>query len=104
MNQRCYPLALTSYPERVVIDLSFVADVERGKRNVSVLNAGLMAEGLKVPQDCATLAEGCKDRPPAKDPTSRKGREKWGIPLSYGPSEPFAFLYLGKGSFMLVRA
>jgi transcriptional regulator with XRE-family HTH domain len=34
--------------ERVGIDRSFLADVERGKRNVSILNLELMAKGLKV--------------------------------------------------------
>jgi transcriptional regulator with XRE-family HTH domain len=34
--------------ERVGIDRSFLADVERGKRNVSILNLEVMAEGLKV--------------------------------------------------------
>jgi transcriptional regulator with XRE-family HTH domain len=34
--------------ERVGIDRSFLADVERGKRNVSILNVELMAKGLKV--------------------------------------------------------
>jgi transcriptional regulator with XRE-family HTH domain len=34
--------------ERVGIDRSFLADVERGKRNVSILNVELMADGLKV--------------------------------------------------------
>ena len=34
--------------EKVGIDRSFLADVERGKRNVSVLNLDLMAKGLKV--------------------------------------------------------
>jgi transcriptional regulator with XRE-family HTH domain len=34
--------------ERVGIDRSFLADVERGKRNVSILNLDLIAEGLKV--------------------------------------------------------
>ena len=34
--------------ERVRIDRSFLADVERGKRNVSILNLDLMAKGLKV--------------------------------------------------------
>lgn len=34
--------------ERVGIDRSFLADVERGKRNVSILNLDLMADGLKV--------------------------------------------------------
>jgi transcriptional regulator with XRE-family HTH domain len=34
--------------EKVGIDRSFLADVERGKRNVSVLNLDLIATGLKV--------------------------------------------------------
>ena len=34
--------------QRVGIDRSFLADVERGKRNVSILNLDLMAKGLKV--------------------------------------------------------
>jgi transcriptional regulator with XRE-family HTH domain len=34
--------------EKVGIDRSFLADVERGKRNVSILNLDLMADGLKV--------------------------------------------------------
>jgi transcriptional regulator with XRE-family HTH domain len=34
--------------ERVGIDRSFLADVERGKRNVSILNVELMAKGLRV--------------------------------------------------------
>jgi transcriptional regulator with XRE-family HTH domain len=34
--------------EIVGIDRSFLADVERGKRNVSILNVELMAKGLKV--------------------------------------------------------
>lgn len=34
--------------ERVGIDRSFLADVERGKRNVSILNVSLIAKGLKV--------------------------------------------------------
>lgn len=34
--------------ERVGIDRSFLADVERGKRNVSILNLDLMAKGLEV--------------------------------------------------------
>ena len=34
--------------ERVGIDRSFLADVERGKRNVSILNLGLIAKGLNV--------------------------------------------------------
>lgn len=34
--------------ERVGIDRSFLADVERGKRNISILNVALIADGLKV--------------------------------------------------------
>ena len=34
--------------EQIGIDRSFLADVERGKRNISVLNLALIAEGLKV--------------------------------------------------------
>jgi len=34
--------------EKVGIDRSFLADVERGKRNVSIINLDLMAKGLKV--------------------------------------------------------
>lgn len=34
--------------ERVGIDRSFLADVERGKRNISILNLALIAEGLQV--------------------------------------------------------
>jgi len=34
--------------ERVGIDRSFLADIERGKRNVSILNVALIAKGLKV--------------------------------------------------------
>jgi transcriptional regulator with XRE-family HTH domain len=34
--------------EKVGIDRSFLADVERGKRNVSILNVELVAKGLKV--------------------------------------------------------
>lgn len=34
--------------EKVGIDRSFLADVERGKRNVSILNLDLMSKGLKV--------------------------------------------------------
>ena len=36
------------FAERVGIDRSFLADVERGKRNVSILNLDLMAKGLKI--------------------------------------------------------
>jgi transcriptional regulator with XRE-family HTH domain len=38
----------SSIAERVGIDRSFLADVERGKRNVSILNLDLMVKGLKV--------------------------------------------------------
>ncbi|MGA2905973.1 MAG: helix-turn-helix transcriptional regulator [Candidatus Korobacteraceae bacterium] len=34
--------------ERVGIDRSFLADVERGRRNISVLNLELIAKGLGV--------------------------------------------------------
>jgi transcriptional regulator with XRE-family HTH domain len=34
--------------EKVGIDRSFLADVERGKRNISILNLGLIADGLQV--------------------------------------------------------
>jgi transcriptional regulator with XRE-family HTH domain len=34
--------------EKVGIDRSFLADVERGKRNVSILNLELIAKGLRV--------------------------------------------------------
>jgi transcriptional regulator with XRE-family HTH domain len=34
--------------ERVGIDRSFLADVERGKRNISILNLAHIAEGLGV--------------------------------------------------------
>jgi len=34
--------------EKVGIDRSFLADVERGKRNISILNLHLIAEGLEV--------------------------------------------------------
>ena len=34
--------------EKVGIDRSFLADVERGKRNISILNLELIAKGLKV--------------------------------------------------------
>lgn len=36
------------FAERVGIDRSFLADMERGKRNVSILNLELIAKGLKV--------------------------------------------------------
>jgi transcriptional regulator with XRE-family HTH domain len=38
----------TVMAEKLGIDRSFLADVERGKRNVSILNLDLMAKGLKV--------------------------------------------------------
>jgi XRE family transcriptional regulator, regulator of sulfur utilization len=34
--------------EKIGIDRSFLADVERGKRNLSVLNLSLIARGLGV--------------------------------------------------------
>jgi len=34
--------------ERVGIDRSFLADVERGKRNVSILNLEIIAHGFKI--------------------------------------------------------
>ena len=34
--------------EKIGLDRSFLADVERGKRNVSILNLDLIAKGLKV--------------------------------------------------------
>ena len=34
--------------EKVGIDRSFLADVERGKRNISILNVELIAKGLRV--------------------------------------------------------
>jgi transcriptional regulator with XRE-family HTH domain len=34
--------------ERVGIDRSFLADVERGKRNISILNLELIADGLRI--------------------------------------------------------
>ncbi len=36
------------FAERVGIDRSFLADVERGKRNVSILNLDLISKGLKI--------------------------------------------------------
>jgi len=36
------------FAERVGIDRSFLADVERGKRNVSILNLELIASGLRI--------------------------------------------------------
>jgi len=34
--------------ERLGIDRSFLADVERGKRNVSILNLELIAKGFRI--------------------------------------------------------
>ena len=34
--------------EKVGVDRSFLADVERGKRNISILNLALISEGLGV--------------------------------------------------------
>ncbi len=34
--------------ERVGLDRSFLADVERGKRNISIINLDLIAKGLGV--------------------------------------------------------
>jgi transcriptional regulator with XRE-family HTH domain len=34
--------------ERIGIDRSFLADVERGKRNISILNLHLIAAGLNI--------------------------------------------------------
>ena len=34
--------------EKIGIDRSFLADIERGKRNVSILNLDLIAKGLDV--------------------------------------------------------
>ena len=34
--------------ERLGIDRSFIADVERGKRNISILNLEIIAKGFKV--------------------------------------------------------
>ena len=38
----------TEMAERVGIDRSFLADVERGKRNISILNLELIAKGFRV--------------------------------------------------------
>jgi len=38
----------TVMAERVGIDRSFLADVERGKRNISILNLELIAKGVRV--------------------------------------------------------
>jgi len=34
--------------ERIGIDRSFLADVERGKRNISILNLELIAKGFRI--------------------------------------------------------
>jgi transcriptional regulator with XRE-family HTH domain len=36
------------FAERVGLDRSFLADVERGKRNISILNLDLIEKGLKM--------------------------------------------------------
>jgi transcriptional regulator with XRE-family HTH domain len=36
------------FAERVGLDRSFIADVERGKRNISILNLDLIAKGFKL--------------------------------------------------------
>lgn len=36
------------FAERIGLDRSFIADVERGKRNISILNLDLIAKGLKL--------------------------------------------------------
>ena len=33
--------------EKIGLDRSFIADVERGKRNISILNLALIAEGFQ---------------------------------------------------------
>jgi transcriptional regulator with XRE-family HTH domain len=42
------PWTQVEMAERVGIDRSFLADVERGKRNISILNVSLIAKGLNV--------------------------------------------------------
>lgn len=34
--------------EKVGLDRSFIADVERGKRNISILNLDIIAKGFKI--------------------------------------------------------
>lgn len=34
--------------ERIGLDRSFLADVERGKRNISILNLDIISKGLKL--------------------------------------------------------
>ena len=36
------------FAERVGLDRSFIADLERGKRNISILNLELIAQGLEL--------------------------------------------------------
>lgn len=36
------------FAEKIGLDRSFLADVERGKRNISILNVELIAKGFKV--------------------------------------------------------
>jgi transcriptional regulator with XRE-family HTH domain len=38
--------------EKIGLDRSFIADVERGKRNISILNLDIIAKGLKLSLDC----------------------------------------------------
>jgi transcriptional regulator with XRE-family HTH domain len=49
----------TVMAERVGIDRSFLADVERGKRNVSILNLEPIAKGFKV--SLSRLFRGCEE-------------------------------------------
>jgi transcriptional regulator with XRE-family HTH domain len=50
ISQQRKKLELTQveFAEKVGLDRSFLADVERGKRNISVLNLALIAEGLNL--------------------------------------------------------
>ncbi|HET9281361.1 MAG TPA: helix-turn-helix transcriptional regulator [Candidatus Angelobacter sp.] len=34
--------------EKIGLDRSFIADVERGKRNISILNLEIVAKGFKI--------------------------------------------------------
>jgi len=34
--------------EKIGLDRSFIADVERGKRNISILNLDIIAKGMKL--------------------------------------------------------
>jgi transcriptional regulator with XRE-family HTH domain len=34
--------------EKIGLDRSFIADVERGKRNISILNLDIIAKGFKL--------------------------------------------------------